>query len=465
MSEAPLIADVLLSGGTVVTLNAGRQVIADGAVAIRDDRILAIGKREALARTVKTRRTIDTRRFVITPGFVDGHIHITGDPLTRGFIRGEPGLDWSERLSRWVMPLFCGQTAEDERLAAQCAALAMMRGGTTCFLEAGTVRQLGAVMEGLAETGIRGRVGEWVEGRAFDPKADQARASADAIAVLEAEIARYPQTDGARLAAWPLLVGHSTNSDDVWRAAKALADEHGLGVSAHMSPYGSDAEWFLEHTGRRPLEHLAELGVLGENVALTHLVHVDRNELDILAQTRTNAIHCPVSAVHGGYGLSQVGLFPEMIARGVNVVLGTDGAASDILSSARLMAGLFRDARQDPDLLPPSTALEIATLNGAKALGMEASIGSLEAGKKADLVLHDPELPEWGGPQFDVAGQLVFCAPPGGIHSVWIDGVWVVDQGRSTLLDQDKLLADARQAGRRLVERLGLPVRTTWPVI
>jgi cytosine/adenosine deaminase-related metal-dependent hydrolase len=92
---------------------------------------------------------------------------------------------------------------------------------------------------------------------------------------------------------------------------------------------------------------------------------------------------------------------------------------------------------------------------------MEASIGSLEVGKKADLVLHDAELPEWGGPQFDVVSQLAFCAPPSGVHSVWIDGVQVVDGGRATLFDQDKLLAQARRAGAALIERLGLPVRTT----
>ena len=465
MNDAPSDADLLLSGATVVTMNAHRQVIADGALAVRGNRIVAVGKREALARSVRAKETIDTRRFVLTPGFIDGHIHITGDPLTRGFIRGGAGVAWAQRLSRWVIPLFCAQTAEEERVAAQCAALAMMRGGTTCFLEAGTVRQLDAVMEGLAETGIRGRVGQWVEGRVFDPTADQAKASADAIAVLESEIARYPDGGGARLAAWPLLVGHSTNSDDVWRAAKSLADEHGLGVSAHMSPYAADADWFLGHNGRRPLQHLADLGVLGENVALTHLVHIDQSELDILADTRTNAIHCPVSALQGGYGLSQAGLFPEMIARGVNVLLGTDGAASDILSSARLMVGLVRDARQDQDLIEPSSALEIAILNGAKALGMEASIGSIEVGKKADFVLHDPEVPEWGGPQFDVASQLVFCAPANGVHSVWIDGVRVIDQGRATLFDQDRLLADARQAGAALVGRLGLPVKTSWPVI
>jgi 5-methylthioadenosine/S-adenosylhomocysteine deaminase len=423
-----------------------------------------VGKREALAREVRAKETIDGRRFVVTPGFVDGHIHVTGDPLTRGFIRGRPQDSWEERLFGWVIPLFLGQTPQDERIAAQCAALGMIRHGTTCFLEAGTVTHLDAVMEGLAETGVRGRVGEWVEGRAYDPAADQAALSAAAIAVLESEIERYPD-DGSRLAAWPVLVGHSTNSDDVWRAAKALADQHGLGVSAHMSPYASDAEWFMARYGRRPLEHLAELGVLGPNVSLTHLAHIDRSELDFLARSGANAVHCPVAAYLGAYGLARGGLFPEMLERGVNVMLGTDGAATDILSSARTMAGLFRDARQDADLLGAAQLLEMATLSGARALGLSSQIGSLEAGKKADFVLHDTWLPDWGGALFDVATQLAFCAPPGGVHSVWIDGVRVVEDGRATLIDEDKLLADARQAGAALVGRLGLPVQTTWPVV
>lgn len=465
MNDPLIDADLLLSGATIVTMNAHRHVIADGALAVRGDRIVAVGKRDVLARTVRARETIDASRFVLAPGFIDGHIHVSGDPLTRGFIRGGPGVSWPERLSRWVIPLFHGQTEEDERLSARCAALSMMRYGTTCFLEAGTVRHLDAVMEGLSGTGIRGRVGEFVGGRAFDPDADPLKASADAIAILESEIDRYPDRGNAKLAAWPLLVGHATNSDEVWRAAKALADQHHLGLSAHMSPYADDPEWYLANLGRRPLEYLADLGVLGENVAITHLVHIDHGELDILAATGTHVIHCPTSAAQGGYGLSQVGLFPEMLDRGVNIMLGTDGAATDILSSARLAASLFRDARQDQDLLPPSTALEMATLNGARAMGMEASIGSLEVGKKADMVLHDTYLPDWGGPQFDIATQLVFCAPPRGVHSVWIDGLRVIEDGRATLFDEDKLLADARQAGAALVDRVGLPIRTTWPVI
>jgi cytosine/adenosine deaminase-related metal-dependent hydrolase len=318
-------------------------------------------------------------------------------------------------------------------------------------------------MKGLAETGIRGRVGEWVEGRAWGPTDDQAQVSADAIAVLEGEVERWPDDGEARLAAWPVLVGHSTNSDEVWRAAKSLADRHGLGVSAHMSPRAGDPEWFLKTYGRRPVEHLADIGVLGANVCLTHLADIDEAEAEIIGRTGVNAILCPHAAIQGGFGLSHIGLYPEMSRAGVNVALGTDGVAADILGAARLMAGVFRDARRDEHLYGAAAILEMATLNGARALGMEADIGSLEVGKKADFVLHETDLPEWG-PLFDPAAQLALDAPARGVHSVWIEGVKVLDAGRATLLDEAKILADARQAGAEVIARTGLPTLTTWPV-
>ncbi len=465
MSAEPVQADLLISGAMLVTMNAERQVIEDGAVAVAGDRIVAVGKRDVLARAIRAKEIFDARGFVMTPGFVDGHIHITGDPLTRGFHRGAPEDSWSDKLNKWVIPIFKAQTPDDERISAQSAALAMIRYGTTTFVEAGTVLHLDAVMEGLAETGIRGRVGQWVEGRAFNPADDQAKKSAEAIAVLESEIARYPDRRGeTRLAAWPVLVGHSTNSDDVWRAAKALADEHGLRVSAHMSPRAGDPEWFLANTGRRPLEHLADIGVLSDSVMLTHLAAIDHSELDVLAQSGASAIHCPHAAFQGGFGLSQFGLFPEMLERGVTVCLGTDGIAADILSAGRLMASVFRDARADQHIFPPETILELTSLNGARAMGWSDFIGSLEPGKKADFVLHDTDLPEWG-PIFDGPAQLAMSAPPHGVHSVWIDGVRVLDAGRSTLIDEEKLLADVRQAGRNVIARTGLPNRAKWPVL
>jgi cytosine/adenosine deaminase-related metal-dependent hydrolase len=152
-----------------------------------------------------------------------------------------------------------------------------------------------------------------------------------------------------------------------------------------------------------------------------------------------------------------------MLASGVALMLGTDGMAADILASGRLMASLFRDARRDQDLIPATTILEMATLNAARALGWSSFIGSLEVGKKADFVLHDTDLPEWGQ-VFDAVGQLALSAPSSGVHSVWIDGVRVLEAGRATLIDEPKLLADARQAGRAVIARTQLPNRTPWPV-
>ena len=256
-----------------------------------------------------------------------------------------------------------------------------------------------------------------------------------------------------------------------WRAAKALADERGLRVSAHMSPYADDAAWYVANLGRRPLEHLADLGVLGGNVAITHAVHIDHSELDILVASGAHVVHCPTSglAMQGGYGLSAVGLFPEMLARGVNVVLGTDGAATDILSSARLSASVFRDARQDHDLIAPSTALEMATLGGAEAMGMAALIGSLEVGKKADFVLHDTYLPRLGAARSSTPSpSWVFCAPPRGVPSVWIDGV-ARDRRRASHPIRPRISCwptPARQALRaEVAPRRPLPIQTTWPVI
>jgi cytosine/adenosine deaminase-related metal-dependent hydrolase len=152
-----------------------------------------------------------------------------------------------------------------------------------------------------------------------------------------------------------------------------------------------------------------------------------------------------------------------MLDRGVNVLVGSDGLPVGILESARLMARIFRDARSDQTIFPPTTILELATLHGAKGLGLSHLIGSLEAGKKADLVLHDTDTPEWG-PMFDPVLQLALYAPSA-VHSVWIDGVRVVEDGRAVLFDEEKLVADARQAGTDVIARTKLPNRSPWPVL
>jgi 5-methylthioadenosine/S-adenosylhomocysteine deaminase len=456
-----MIVDTLIAGATIVTMDAERRVITDGAVAILGDRIVAVGKRADVAATVQATETIDGRRFVITPGFVNSHVHVT-ETLIKGFL--PENLDFAEGVWRWVVPLYESHSPEEQCIGARLAALSMLRTGTTTFLEAGTIIAMDPVFEALSETGIRGRVGEWALDRAFSPDQDQAAMTDKALRLLENEMIRYPGDDGQRLAAWPLLIGHSTNTDALWRGAKQLADQYGAGISAHMSPAQSDPDWYIANTGKRPIQHLAEIGVLGPNVSLTHMVHVDSDEAAILAETGTNVIHCPGAALKGGYGATAVGRFPEMAEAGVTLLLGTDGGdQADMMKSISLVAGLFKDARRDASLFPAHRALEMATVNGAKALGMSDKIGSLEVGKKADLVLHDTDRPEWR-PLSNVISQLVWSADGRAVHSVWVDGRRVVDNYRSTTIDEDKLYAEAQAAADAITGRSGLPRISAWPV-
>jgi cytosine/adenosine deaminase-related metal-dependent hydrolase len=450
----------------IVTMDSQRRVITDGAIAVSGDLIVAVGKSADLARDYRAAETIDGRRFVITPGLVDTHVHATGEPLTRGLAPDDSGFE--ENVFQWLVPIHMAYTEEDERLASRFAALEMLKSGTTTFLEAGTIRFLDAVVDGLTEAGIRARVGQWAWDFAPEDQTYPTAATDAAIAVLEDELARYPAGDGQRIAAWPILIGHMTCGGDLWRAAKTLADAHGVGVAAHMSPVQADPDWYLARHGRRPIEYLADQGALGPNVTFTHAVHLDANEVSLLADSGANVSHCATSALKGAYGATAVGRFPEMRAAGVNVTLGTDGNNNsnyhDMMRATYLLAGLYKDSRRDPTLFPAEEAYRAATLGGARALGLQDSIGSLEPGKKADFVAHDTWRPEWR-PLFNVANQLVWSADGRGVHSVWVDGKRVVDNYRCVTIDEDVIYHQVQAAGEAIVARSGLPVKTRWPIV
>jgi 5-methylthioadenosine/S-adenosylhomocysteine deaminase len=461
-SEPRIQADTLIRGAVIVTMDDERRIITDASIAIAKDRIVAIGKRADLDKTVDATEVIDGRRFIITPGFVNGHIHAT-ETLVKGYIPENLGFD--EGVWRWSVPLYQLQTPEEQALAGQLAAVSMLRTGTTCFLEAGTVTHLDSVFERMDAIGIRGRIGQWVLDRAFSPDDDQTAMTDAALRILEDELVRYPGKDGQRLAAWPLLIGHNTNSDALWQGAKALADEHGAGISAHMSPVENDPDWYVANIGRRPIEHLAWLGALGPNVNLTHMVHIDQSEFDLLVETGTNVTHCPGPAMKGAFGLAGFGRFPEMDAAGVTVMLATDGADhADMMRSMTMVASVFKDARRDASIFPPHRALTMATLNGAKALGLADQIGSLAVGMKADFVLHDTDRPEWK-PVTNYIAQLVWSADGRGVHSVWVDGKRVVDNYRCTTIDEERLFIEAQRASDSIIARSGLPAVYKWPVI
>ena len=463
MNDRKTSADVLISGAKIVTMDRDRRIFNDGAVAISGCEISAIGPSVEVCEHFESSQHIDGSRFVITPGMINGHIHVTGDPLTRAWLPDNIEADFAEELKRWVLPRFHAHEPDDEAVSAELAALKMLRTGTTTFLEAGTVQYLDRVVEGASRTGIRGRVGCWVEGRDFTDGANQAKLIDDAIRALEGEVAAFPASDGELIAAWPILVGHSTNPDEVWLAAKEIADDNGLGISAHMSPYESDPAWFLNEHRRRPIEHLSDIGVLDRNVCLTHLAHIDESELNLLAQSGTNAVLCPLAALRGAFGISTVGRFPEMAAAGINIMLGSDGFDLDMMRQTHIVSGLFKDARQSTAVFPAEETFSMLTRNGAIGLGLEQEIGSLEVGKMADFVCHDTDRPEWQ-PLLGVLNHLAWLADGRSVHSVWVNGVRVIDDYQATLIDEETLYAQASRASRAVISRSKLPFVSPWPV-
>jgi len=461
----PEHVDTLIEGALVVTMDAERRVVSDGAVAIRGTDIAAVGKTADLRAAYEPAATIDGRRFVVTPGLVNAHIHITGEPLTRGYVPDDTPFE--ENVFQWLVPLYSVYTEVEERLSAQLAAAEMLKSGTTAFLEAGTVRFVDAVVDGLVEIGIRGRIGRWVWD--LPPEPDVYRQTTDeAVANLDATLKAHRHVAGGRIQAWSMIIGHTTCSDRLWRAAREAADRYQTGLNFHMSPAALDPDGFLAQFGQRPFAHLDELGVLGRDVVAVHCVHVDDDEVAVLARRGCSVAHCPTTALKVSYGVTQIGKMPEMVRAGVNVAIGTDGNNasnySDLMRATYLVAGLFKDARRDPTMFPAEQAYEMATLGGARAILADDEIGSLEPGKKADLVLHDRDRPEWT-PLLNVANQLVWAADGRGVHTVFVDGRKVVDGYHLTTVDEADLYRRAQAAGESIVARTGLPNRAKWKVV
>lgn len=459
----PTSVDLLIDAWYVVTMNETRDIIHRGSVAIDDGRILAVGKTADLERRYRPGRRLGGERFVLTPGMVNTHIHITGEPLTRGYVPDDTPFE--ENVFVWLTNLYAVHDAGDERCSAQLAATEMLRTGTTAFLEAGTIRFLDDVLDGLADTGIRGKLGSWVWD--LPPQPDVYHQSTDqAIARLQAQLESYKTVADGRLGTWATVVGHTTVSDPLWTATRELADEHGVGVSFHMSPAKSDPDGFIAEFGQRPMEHLEELGVLRDDCAITHCVHVDDREIDIMGGHGLTVAHCPTTALKVSYGVTQIGKMPEMVQRGVNLTIGTDGNNasnySDMMRATYLVAGLFKDGRVDPHMFPAEKAFEMATIGGAKAIGLQDEIGSIEVGKRADVVLHDTDRPEWR-PLLNVVNQLVWSADGRGVHTVVVDGRVVVEDGHMTGIDERALWTEAQRRGEAIVQRSGLPDKAKFP--
>jgi 5-methylthioadenosine/S-adenosylhomocysteine deaminase len=459
-AEAP--PDLLVTGGDVVTMNARREILAGGAVAVTGERISAVGATSELRARWPGTPELDARGCVVTPGMVNAHQHQTGDPLARAWIPDD--LPAGASIDSWAVPLHAAHTPDDDEVSALLACAENLRNGVTTVVEAGTVAHPGRVARAMRESGVRGTIGAW----GWDvPGAPFAASAPEVLDRLRELIGSHPP--GGRIEGWVTLVGHGLASDELLAGAAELARSAGTRMTMHLSPSSADPEHYLRTAGRRPVLHLDDLGVLGPHLLLAHAVWLDGAEVEALLASRTAVAYCPWAYLRLGQGVTRAGRHAELFARGGRLALGTDagnaGDSSDILRTAALAAGLAKDMAADPTVVPGAAgALELATIRGAEAVGMDGRIGSLEPGKYADLVVHAADGPQWT-PRGDIAHQLVWSSDGRSVRDVLVGGRTVVRDHALTTVDEGELRERAARASAGLLARSGVPARTCWPVL
>lgn len=446
-------------GGTVVTMNPERAVIADGAVAISDDLIVDVGPRsEVLSRHPEATVTGHFDDLVL-PGYVNAHQHLTGDRLIQSSIPDDlaPG----EAIFTWVVPVHAEHRPGDDLLTAQLTLVESVCNGITTTVEAGTVAHPDQVAEGARRVGARITLGTWgwdIEDGPFTGSADE---------VIDRQRAVLNSDHGPLVTPWVTLVGHDLMSDELVQAASTLARSAGTGLTFHLSPSTSDPEQYLARTGRRPVEHLADLGVLGPELLIAHGVHLDDAEVGLIVESGTAVASCPWAYLRLGQGITREFRHLDLWRLGGRLALGCDaenaGDSVDALRTAAVFTGLAKDVPMDPTGFGAPDALELLTIKGAEAIGMADRIGSLEVGKQADIVVHDRTGPSWPPLADDVVQQLVWGSDGRSVRDVWIAGEPVVVDGRPTRVDLDALAAEAQEASVAIRQRSGVHPSPRWP--
>jgi cytosine/adenosine deaminase-related metal-dependent hydrolase len=446
----------------VITVDGQRRIIRDGSVLVEGGRIARVGKAAELG-DARADRVIDGRHMVVTPGFVNGHMHISYAHAVRGIFPDELASPLVH-----VFNLQAAMTEEEEYYTTLLGLVELLKNGSVCFLDPGSTKFPDACLQAYEDAGIRVILGECVIDQDAPWKLPR-YPTAEAIARTASFIAKWDRRLDGRLRAWAMPFSPETCSADLLRGLKRVADERGAGLTLHHGSGPQARKDSQARHGFSPTGYLESIGVLGPNILLAHALGLDDAEIDCIARTGTAVTMCPSTAAKGGRGVPEHGRMPELLAKGVRVALGSDSPNNsnylDLVRSMNMAAVQYKDARQDLRQVPAETALEMATLTGARALGLGDELGSIEPGKKADLVLFDTQRPEWQA-LFNPINNLVYGTDGRSVHTVVVDGRVVVDAYRQSFVDEGRLFAKVQEIGESLQARTGITFpRSRWPII
>ncbi len=438
----------IIRNATIVTMN-DRLDIVDGDVVVRDGRFVSVGRN---AERGGNHRIIDAAGGYLLPGFVQTHIHLC-QTLFRGSADDMPLLEW---LKRRVWPMEAAHTPQTLRASVLLAAAELLLSGTTSVLTMETVHDTDVVFETLAQTGLRASVGKCMMDASNEAPSrlhEETKRSIDQSLDLKK---RWDGAAGGRLHAVFAPRFAVSCSRELLESVADLSNRERAIVHTHASESRDEIEEVRRLSGGfSSLEYLADTGLATSRLCAAHCVWVTDREQTLLAERNVKVLHCPGSNLKLGSGLAPVA---EMRGRGISVSLGADGAACnnrlDMFQEIRL-AAMIQSVRKAPGALTARDAVWMATREGARALGLEDQIGSIEPGKRADLIIIDRGRPHLA-PDRDVWSTLAFTATGSDVRLAMVDGEVLVDNFELTQLDRNSITAGARLAAATLYGRAGL---------
>jgi len=440
-------ADLIVSGGTVITMNGDRLILEDGAVVVRGDGIVAVGFRTEIEGKYTTAQTINAQGKLVLPGFINGHTH-AAMTLFRGLHDDVTLDDW---LRKYIFPAEAKNVTEEfVRWGTRLAAAEQIRGGVTTIADMYYFED--AVAEETKAAGMRGVLGETI----IDFPAPDNKSEAEMLAYTEKFLQRWQGDPLIHAAPAP----HSiyTCSQKTLQDAAALARKYHAPILIHVAEMKKELDDSRAQNGTTPVQYLNKIGVLGPDVLAAHCIFVDEADRKILAEKQVGCVHNPSSNMMLASGVSPV---PELRAAGVAVGLGTDGPAGsnndlDLMEEMDLAAKLQKITKMDPRALGAKAVVEMATIEGAKALHMEKEIGSLETGKKADVIVIELDAPN-AVPMYDVYAQLAYALKGKDVETVVIGGRVVMRDRKVLTVKEDEVMAKAREYGKKIAASLKLP--------
>jgi 5-methylthioadenosine/S-adenosylhomocysteine deaminase len=446
LGQARQDVDLIVSGGIVVPMDATRAIYQDGSVAVRGDAIVAVGPRPEVEGRYRSTQVIDARGRLVLPGFINGHTHV---PMTlfRGLHDDVTLNDW---LYKYIFPAEAKNVNEEfVRWGTKLAAAEQIRSGVTTFADMYYFED--AVAEETKAAGMRGVLGETF----IDFPAPDNKTEPEMLAYTEKFLERW-QGD-ALIHAAPAPHSIYTCSKKTLQDAAALARKYHAPILIHVAEMKKEWDDSEKQNGMSPVAYLDKVGVLGPDVVAAHCIYADEADRKLLAERQVGCVHNPSSNMMLASGVAPV---PELRAAGVAVGLGTDGPAGsnndlDLMEEIDLAAKLAKITKMDPLALNAKAVVEMATIEGARALHMEKEIGSLEAGKKADLILISLNEPN-AVPMYDVYAQVAYSLKASDVETVVIGGRVVMRDRKLLTIDEARVLEKAREYGKSVKASLGM---------